>query len=185
MDRRQKKTRRAIFAAFSELLETKTFGSITVQEIIDRADVGRSTFYAHFETKDALLKEMCTDIFTHIFSDSLTTEKTHDFSSDGKGLEQKLIHILYHLRDSKKDVTGILSSESGELFMRYFKEYLKQLFEKYLKELKAKRNVPDEYFLNYLTGSFAETMRWWIGQEMEQTPEEIGRYYMEVICLCR
>lgn len=183
MDRRQKKTRRAIFAAFRALLETKTFGNITVQEIIDRADVGRSTFYAHFETKDALLREMCTDIFTHIFSDSLTMEKTHDFSSEGEGLEKKIIHILYHLRDSKKDVTGILSCESGELFMRYFREYLRQLFEKYMEEMKGNRNVPDEYFLNHLVGSFAETIRWWIGQGMRQSPEEIGRYYMEVICL--
>ena len=56
MDRRQRKTREAIFSAFTELLSQKDYTQITVGEIIALADVGRATFYAHFETKDYLLK---------------------------------------------------------------------------------------------------------------------------------
>lgn len=181
MDRRQQKTRTAIFNAFSELLKIKNFNNITVQEIIDVANVGRSTFYSHFETKDELLRAMCTDIFVHIFSDELTIEKTHDFSEDDNGLKQKITHILYHLKDSKKDITGILSCESGELFMRYFKEYLIEMFSQYMNN--SITNVPNDFMLNHLAGSFAEAIHWWIKRDMKNTPEEIANYYMEVITI--
>ena len=69
MDRRQKKTREAIFSAFSSLLSKKKYSQITVGEIIEHADVGRATFYAHFETKDYLLKAFCEELFCHIFDD--------------------------------------------------------------------------------------------------------------------
>jgi len=55
MDRRQRKSRQAIFRAFTELLKKENYSKITVQQIIDLADVGRTTFYMHFETKDALI----------------------------------------------------------------------------------------------------------------------------------
>ena len=70
MDRRQKKTRQAIFNAFTDLLETKPYSTVTVSEIIAAADVGRSTFYSHFETKDDLLRALCAEIFEHVFSDA-------------------------------------------------------------------------------------------------------------------
>ena len=95
MDRRQQKTRAAIFSAFSELLSRKSYSKITVQDIIDEANVGRTTFYAHFETKDDLLKELCTDIFDHVISSSLNIEPSHDFSLSGSALSGRFLSLRY------------------------------------------------------------------------------------------
>ncbi len=181
MDRRQQKTRAAIFDAFSKILKTKKYNNITVQEIIDEANIGRSTFYSHFETKDELLKAMCTDMFIHIFSDELSVEKTHDFSEKKDKLDQKLTHILYHLKDSQRDIIGILSCESGELFMQYFKEYLISMFSRYI--IQSPKNIPMEFLLNHLAGSFANTIQWWIKHNMVNSPEEIADYFMSVITI--
>lgn len=179
MDRRQQKTRQAIFRAFSDLLARKSFANITVQEIIDEANVGRSTFYAHFETKDDLLKVMCTDIFNHVFSDDLEKEGNHDFSHAGHDFEKEITHILYHLQDSRKNLRGLLSCESGNIFMKYFKNYLHEMFPAYVEKLHYK--APTEYVVNIAICGFAETVRWWITEDEQYTPEQIAAFFIEYI----
>lgn len=175
MDRRQLKTRKAIFDAFTRLTERKSYGSITVQEIIDEADVGRSTFYSHFETKDDLLRSLCAEIFAHVFSHELIREKTHDFSAGPDGMREKVTHILYHLQDSRANLRGILSGESGELYMSYFKSYLSEVFDSAFVEIPA--DIPRDYILHHAVCDFAETVRWWLKND-QYSPEEIGRFYM-------
>ncbi|MBQ9154242.1 MAG: TetR/AcrR family transcriptional regulator [Solobacterium sp.] len=175
MDRRQKKTRQAIYEAFTSLLEKKSFSNITVQEIIDEADIGRSTFYSHFETKDDLLRALCSEIFDHVFAENLTKENTHDFSERRKDMEGEITHILYHLQDSSRYIRRILSCESGEMFMAYFKECLKRVFAGELE--KADSGVPKEYLLNHMVCDFAETVRWWMKNDA-YTPEEITHFFL-------
>ena len=174
MDRRQQKTRKAIFEAFNKLMETRRFENITVQEIIDEANIGRSTFYGHFETKDELLKAMCTDIFHHVFTELLPDEADH---SEGlQNLELKLGHILYHLRERKQNLKGILGGESADLFMYYLKGYLRELFGRYLDEFDAQ--IPGDFLMHHLTGSFAEAVKWWMAEDTKHSPEEVAAYFM-------
>ena len=177
MDRRQRRTRSLIFTAFSALLERKSYSSMTVQDIIDEADIGRSTFYAHFETKDELLKALCTDIFDHDFSEEIMSEEKHDFSQHST-FKDRLTHILYHLQEKQQSIKGLFSGECGEVFMRYLKEYLYQVFER---QLTDRESIPWIYRLNHAVSSFAETVRWWLKEHSEYSPEEISRFYLESV----
>lgn len=155
-------------------LRRKAYSKISVQEIIDAANIGRSTFYSHFETKDELLRTLCTEIFEHVFSDDLQRESTHDFSARQKDLKGEITHILYHLDDSRPHIKSILSGESGELFMKYFKEHLAKLFGGELE--KCGPDIPRDYMLNHMICDFAETVRWWM-HHGQYTAEEIGRFF--------
>lgn len=150
-----------------------------MQEIIDEADIGRSTFYSHFETKDELLKALCTDLFQHVFSEELGKEKTHDFSKVKVDAKEQITHILYHLQDSKREIKGLLSGDSGELFINYMKEYLSVAFSHYPKM--GWKKIPKDYVQNYYVCSFTETVRWWICGEQSYTPEEVAAFYLRVV----
>ena len=176
LDRRQKKTRAAIFKALQVLLEWKPYSAITVQEIIDEANIGRSTFYAHFETKDDLLQSLCSDIFHHVFTDLLPQEED---TLDCKNLELKLGHILYHLKENQVNIQGILSADANGQFMAYFKQYLTELFARYA--ILFTKEVPEDFLIHHLTGSFAETVKWWVVQDMAPAPETVAGYYVAVI----
>ncbi len=172
MDRRQIKTRKAVYDAFTNLLKSKPYSDITIQDIIDEANIGRSTFYAHFETKDDLLNVLCKEIFDHVFSEHLSVESGHDFSKE-HGLGPELTHILYHLDDNRAYIAAILSSDGGEVFMRYFKEYLGEMFDK--EATNCPEGIPRDYFLDHMVSGFSETVRWWMSSDL--SPEEMVRCY--------
>ena len=174
MDRRQRKSRQAIFRAFTELLKQESYSRITVQQIIDLADVGRTTFYTHFETKDALLESFCAAIFEHVFSEALNKEKTHDFSG-GHDTKARVTHILYHLQEHITYLPGILSGDSDQVFMGYFKQHLGELF---AKAVPKSESVPYDYLLNHIVNDFAETLRWW-ARHSSYLPEEISAFFFD------
>ena len=179
MDRRQRKTREAIFKAFIELLSEKDFGQITVGEIIDRADVGRATFYAHFETKDFLLKELCEELFCHIFDAEKNgpSEHQHIFNCDAP--ESVFLHLLQHLQKNDNNILALLSCQNNELFLRYFKINLQQLIVSQLPLFEKRKSdrLPDSFWINHIASTFVETVEWWIDHGMKESPETITEYF--------
>ena len=183
MDRRQKKSREAIFNAFEHLLAKESYSKITVQQIIDAANVGRTTFYAHFETKDALLEEMCTNLFDHVFSDHPTIETSHDFSLCEGDFRTIITHFLYHIGDNGKKIGRLLAGESREIFLFYFNQYLNSMLIQYLFTGLEQTNpkVSKEFLQNHVCGSFVNMVQWWLKNGMKETPEQLAECYLAVI----
>lgn len=183
MDRRQQKTRAAIFSAFSSLLAKKSYSKITVQEIIDAANVGRTTFYAHFETKDDLLKELCHGLFGHIINSALDCSHTHGLYSDESAPESVFCHLLQHLQQNDNNILGLLSCESSEIFLRYFKDNLNELIQLQFVNQNRTTNqeLPQDFLINHISGSFVEMVLWWLKGHQKQTPEELDCYFRAVI----
>jgi AcrR family transcriptional regulator len=183
MDRRQRKTREAIFKAFTELLSKKIFDQITVGEIIESADIGRATFYSHFETKDYLLKEFCEELFCHIFDTENEGEHDHRHIFECDGSDSVFLHLIKHLQKNDNNILTLLSSHNNELFLRYFRNNLETLIESHLDlfESQTHKNVPKAFLKNYVTSTFVETIRWWINNGMNESPEVITEYFFAVI----
>ena len=183
MDRRQQKTRAAIFQAFGSLLAEQSYSHITVQEIIDRANVGRTTFYAHFETKDELLKALCENLFGHIISSAKDCTHTHGLYSAGSAPESIFCHLLQHLQENDNNVLGLLSCESSEIFLRYFKDNLDDLVRNQFIGRKGLETIaiPQEFLINHISGSFVEMVLWWIKGGLGESAEEMDRCFSAVI----
>ena len=179
MDRRQRKTREAIFKAFSELLSKKDYNRITVSEIIERADVGRATFYAHFETKDFLARELCVELFDHIFECELGEAGAHTHIFDCDAPDSVFLHLFTHLQRNDNNLLHLLSCPSNELFLRYFKENLIRLVESHLSLFAEGHSeaLPDAFWINHIAATFVECVRWWIKNKMQESPEEITKYF--------
>ncbi len=183
MDRRQKKTRDAIFRAFTALLSEKHYNQITVQEIIDKANVGRTTFYAHFETKDYLLKNLCEELFGHIVNTAMGLPHGHQHDSLGSLTDSVFLHLFRHLQENDSNILELLSSQNNEIFLRYFKSNLKELIMRQYadKGMLSTSKLPENYLINHIASSFVETVDWWLAQKRKNAPEEMTEYFLAVI----
>ena len=176
MDRRQRKTREAIFSALTELLSKKEFHHITVGEIIEKADVGRATFYAHFETNDFLLKELCDDLFCHIF-DAEHTDHRHIFECDAP--DNVFLHLFRHLLKNDNHILDLLSCRNNDLFLTYFKNQLQTVVISQLPQFETRKSdkLPEAFWIDHIAATFIDTLRWWLESGMKESPETITEYF--------
>ena len=170
-DRRITKTRKAIYNAFLQLLNLKDYETITVQEIIDLADVGRSTFYSHYESKELLLDELCQKLFHHLF------ERNNQLSP-----QDYLAHIFQHFKKNQDHVTSLLLSKNDYFIRQLHKELEHDVYPMLDDELvQSHPNIPHSYLKRLVVTNFIETLSWWLKNGKSYTGQEVVQFYLEIL----
>ena len=146
--------RKEILDAAERLFYEKGYEATSVQDILDEANIGRSTYYDHFQSRDDLLKAMCDDLFAHI------SAAAKDHGDDLRGL---FVHILGHLGDEKESTLAVLLSPSRSLLLNHLKEEISPVLAGMGREgLEAE----------VVTYAFIGTVDWWIDHRDSCTPEQ-------------
>ena len=181
MDKRKEKTINVIYDAFAKLIRKKDYDDITIQDILDETSISRSTFYAHYKTKDELLLSISNHIFEHVFSKTLQEEKTHDFSKDMIIDYRHLIeHIFYHVRDERELFEGILSNKVNALFLMEFRNQLSKFVSSYFANYPMTNNsIPLELRKSLAIEEFIVVLKYWVNNNFKEDPEEITEYYVK------
>ena len=169
-DRRITKTRKAIYTAFLQLLNQKDYESITVQEIIDLADVGRSTFYSHYESKELLLDELCRYLFHHLF------EREKNIS-----IEACVTHILSQVKKDQEHVTSLLFSKNDYFLRQLQKELEHHVYPMVAEDLQVSYpKLPASYLKHFVVTNFIETLTWWLKKGKSYKEDQVVRFYLDV-----
>lgn len=175
-DRRVNRTRRSLATALVELIKEKHFDAITVQDLIDRAGVGRSTFYLHFRDKEDLFRKD----WQH-FLDALVSHVDWDGLS---GRFFPAVHLFAHLQEVRPFYRGLVRSRKTESVFKTGVEYLSQGLEKSLAcwlTNKPASLIPTPIVANYLAGQLFGLLRWWLDQDMPYSPERMDEIFHQLV----
>ena len=155
------------------------YARITVGQVIEAADVGRATFYAHFETKEFLLKELCRELFCHLLDSTEEGCPSHRHIFDCDAPNSVFLHLAQHLQKNDNHILELLACRNHDLFLQYFKRELKALVAGQLPLFAARKSetLPETFWINHITATFVETVNWWIENGMQESPETITGYF--------
>jgi len=179
-DRRVQRTRKLLQDALIGMMIEKGYESTTVQDIIDRANVGRATFYAHFADKQTLLASSLEDLRTHLVEHqqrALVQPGDPEARSLGFSLA-----MLEHARGHLQLWRGIVGRESGALVMQRIHHTIAELAGIDLNAL-GFRGTPEQRLLaaEYIAGAFMSVLTWWLDHDATLPPQEVNDIFRRLV----
>lgn len=172
MDRRALRTRQALHQALIGLILERDYDGISVADITQAANVGRSTFYAHFTDKDDLLRAG---------ADSLRAILLHEHSSEVAGEHRPESRPLgfsrfmtAHLADQLPLYRALMRGRAGAIITEQIRHYIAEIVRAGLAE--GDRKAP-ELVVQFVVGAYMSVLTWWLDRGAKEPAEEIDRAF--------
>lgn len=152
-DRRVQRTRRALREALVELILERGWDAVRIQDVCDRADIGRSTFYAHFGDKEDLLIGSLDDLGTALRAMGSVRNGDPPFAF--------VRGVIEHAQEQRRLFRAVIGKNGAHLIQLRFRDLLTKLFREELSAL-APASVRLGAAVAYVTGALAELLTWWL-----------------------
>lgn len=172
-DRRIQRTRQLLEAALLSLIKEKEFEAISVQEIIDRANVGRATFYAHYDNKEDLLESGFDGLLTTL------RERQREARLHGGPIDERLFafshHLLAHADEHRDIFPAMVSKRGGALIQHLLRNLLVKVVREDVREAAqgSRRPVPEEAIVQFIAGGLFGLIMWWLGGKKRLSVDEV------------
>ncbi|GAA4952460.1 AcrR family transcriptional regulator [Nonomuraea thailandensis] len=168
-DRRVRRTRTLLHTALIELISEKGYDNVTVQDILDRADVGRSTFYLHYPSKDQLLLSGM-----HHLQAELSARLSADAHSHESSVMAPLRPLFEHAADKRHLYRALLGSRATTVALRSGRRMLSDLLATHLH---SRLNIDDRTRLDmmvaFLVNGLIGVLTWWHDTEPDLSAEQM------------
>ncbi len=174
-DRRVRRTKQRLNDALESLIVEKGYDKITVQDLIDRADVGRSTFYAHYETKDDLLvswTQLADEIELHMAQDQTDAESAMPSLALFRHLGE--YHHLYKAMLGGGGIDIVTEMIHSRLLRHATSELERR------PDANHQTTIPIEVRAAFLASSLLALLTWWLDNDMPYPPESMDEMYQEL-----
>jgi len=176
-DRRVRRTRDQLGDALVALIVEKPFDTITVQDVLDRAGVGRSTFYAHYRDKDDLF---LSDVDEFLEEMATMLSRREDPSDRVAPVRE----LFAHVADARRLYDALVASDRIHDFLDLGREHFARGIERRLAELPRGGLLSAEHraaLSHALAGSFLSLLTWWIDRNMPGSPEEMDDLFHRMV----
>ena len=180
-DRRIQRTRKLLHDALISLLHEKAYDEIVVKEILDRANIGRSTFYMHFRDKDDLLVSGIRDIL-----DAIQTTKVPASLQGPEKIIWFSRPIFEHI-DEHRRTRQLRIGPRGRIVMHeQLQRVLVELVSSQMKSVlqirrKQADQVPPDLLVQHIASSFILVLNWWIERKDGLPPKQVDELFRALI----
>ncbi len=172
-DRRVERTRELLQKALMELITERGYDAITIQDIVDRAHVGRTTFYLHYNNKDELFMS-CHQSIVSEFHLGLPHPLTREELLSPE-IPPVMASAYQHLEQDRALLYPIFQGKDSPLILRQIREQSAHEIEANLRAVFAEVDspIPLDMLANYLAGAQITLMQWWLEKRRPYTAETL------------